>query len=83
VSAPRPASVSHLLAADEALMPGRWGAHITVCGLEVRAQSATVVEHECYPSCDCAVRYCSECVREAARWNAESGQADLPSGAVR
>jgi hypothetical protein len=83
VSAPRPAGVSHLLAADEALRPGHWGTHIPVCGLEVRAPSAIAVEHECYPSCDCAVRYCSECVREAARWNAGSGQADRASGAAR
>ncbi|MDQ3602080.1 MAG: hypothetical protein M3408_12730 [Actinomycetota bacterium] len=54
-----------------------------MCGLEVRAPSAIAVEHECYPGCDCAVRYCSECVREAARWNAGSGQADRASGAAR
>lgn len=73
MSAPRPVSVFHLLVADEALRPGRWGVHLAVCGLEVRSPNATVVEHECGLSCDC-VRYCPECVREAARWNAEAGQ---------
>ncbi len=65
MNAPRPARVSHLLAADDALIPGHWGTHTTMCGLEIHTPSATTAEHECYPTCDC-LRYCSECVREAA-----------------
>lgn len=72
MSAPRHRRVSHLLTADDALIPGRWGAHITVCGTEIRGPSAPAVEYDCCPSCDCdVVRYCPECVREAARWSAE------------
>lgn len=69
---PLPAGVSHLLAADDALIPGRWGVHTTLCGQPIRSPNATAVEHECTDtSCDC-VRYCPDCAREAARWSAES-----------
>ncbi|MGH3887922.1 MAG: hypothetical protein ACRDSZ_15400 [Pseudonocardiaceae bacterium] len=61
-----PAGVSHLLAADDALIPGRWGAHITLCGLQVRRPGANVAEAEDNP-----VRYCPACVAEAGRWVAE------------
>ncbi len=65
----RPAGVSHLLAADDVLSPGRWGAHIAVCGAELRSPSATAVlqdeDSEWSPE---NVRYCAECVREAHRW---------------
>ncbi|MGH3838953.1 MAG: hypothetical protein ACRDSF_25145 [Pseudonocardiaceae bacterium] len=56
-----PAGVSHLLAADDALIPGRWGAHVTLCGLQVRASGAAA-EDECFPD-----RYCPECAVEAGR----------------
>lgn len=68
----RPAGVSHLLAADDALSPGRWGAHITLCGAELRSPSATAMAHdedsEWSPE---GVRCCPECVREAQRWVSE------------
>lgn len=83
VSAPLPAGVSHLLAADDALQPGRWGSHVAVCGPEVRGPNATGTEHTCDPSCDCNVRYCLECVLEAVRWVAEAGQTDRASGNAR
>ncbi len=71
MSAPLPEGVSHLLAADDALIPGRWGVHMTLCGQQVRAPSATAAEDpsataaedDCYPS----FRYCSECVAQAAQ----------------
>ncbi|MGH3777293.1 MAG: hypothetical protein ACRDRR_16455 [Pseudonocardiaceae bacterium] len=63
--APLPAGVSHLLAADDALIPGRWGEHITLCGLQVRRPGANAAEEEC------EVRYCPACVAEASRWSAE------------
>ena len=71
MSAPLAAGVSHLLAANDALMPGRWSSHITLCGEEIRTPSAIVDEHECELGCGC-VRYCPECVREAARFSAEA-----------
>jgi hypothetical protein len=71
--APLSAGVSHLLAADDALMPGRWGAHITLCGREVRGPNGNPAEHEwgCDPRFDCS-RYCPECVAEACRFSAAS-----------
>lgn len=59
--------VSHLLVADDALMPGRWGVHITLCGEQVRTPSAAAEEDDCYPN----FRYCSECAAQAARWQAD------------
>jgi len=65
----RSAGVSHLLAADEALSPGRWSTHITLCGAELSRPSTTAVardeDSEWSPE---DVRYCPECVREAHRW---------------
>lgn len=75
--APLPAGVSHLLAANDALIPGRWGAHSTLCGVEVRRPDATAAEHDCDLGCDC-VRYCTECVREAVRFSADSDRASDP-----
>ncbi len=62
-----PAGMSHLLAADDALIPGRWGAHITLCGLAVRRPGVNATEDD-YPD-----RYCPACVAEAGRWVAEPG----------
>jgi hypothetical protein len=74
---PLPAGVSHLLAANDALIPGRFGAHATLCGLEIRRPNATIrEEHECQMSCDC-VRFCPECAKEAARWSADAGDRAL------
>ncbi len=67
-----PVGVSHLLVADDALIPGRWGVHITVCGQEIRRPSA---EHD-----DTDPKFCPECVREAARYSAEAE--DRASGAA-
>ncbi len=75
MSAPLPEGVSHLLVADDVLIPGRWGVHITLCGQQVRAPSAAAAEDPSataaeddryYPS----LRYCSECAAQAARWQA-------------
>jgi hypothetical protein len=76
VDAPLPAGVSHLLVANDALIPGRWGVHVALCGARRRAPEPTALEHECADaSCDC-VHYCPDCVQEAARWSAEPvGQA--------
>lgn len=64
-----PARVSHLLAADDVLSPGRWGAHIAVCGAELRFPSATAVpQDEDSKWSPENVRYCPECVQEAHRW---------------
>lgn len=66
-----PAGVSHLLVADDALIPGRFGVHITLCGKQMRRPNVTADEHECADlSCDC-VHYCPACVREATRLSAE------------
>ncbi|MGH3777653.1 MAG: hypothetical protein ACRDRR_18310 [Pseudonocardiaceae bacterium] len=59
-----PAGVSHLLAADDALIPGRFGVHITLCGLQVRRPGVNAGE-------DGPDRYCPACVAEAGRWVAE------------
>lgn len=69
-----PASVSHLLVADDALAQGRrTGTYIAVCGTLVRASSrpsaCCSLECECDCECDCSL-YCPECVREAGRWSA-------------
>lgn len=71
--------VSHLLAADDALIPGRWGVHITLCGQQVRGPN---VEHD-DPLDLPDFRYCPQCVAEAARWNAEAGRADHASADAR
>lgn len=68
----RPARVTHLLAADDVLSPGRWGAYITVCGAQVRPPSATAAADEYDPSC---VRYCQDCVHEACRGTEETAPA--------
>jgi NAD-dependent dihydropyrimidine dehydrogenase PreA subunit len=70
-AAPLPAGISHLLAANDALIPDRWGVHITLCGEEVRRPGPAAEEHECHLCCDC-VRYCPGCVREARRLSAEA-----------
>lgn len=74
-----PSGVSHLLVADDVLIPGRWGSHITLCGQEVRRPN---VEHDDpldWPCC----RYCPECVREASRWSAESVEQAARAADVR
>lgn len=76
VSAPLPAGVSHLLIADDALIPGRWGAHVTLCGEQVRRPNAG---HDDPWECP-GYRCCPECVGEAARWSARAGQT---AGGVR
>ncbi|MGH3889665.1 MAG: hypothetical protein ACRDSZ_24395 [Pseudonocardiaceae bacterium] len=77
----RPVGVSHLLAADDALSPGRWGAHITLCGVELRPPSVTAVaqdeDSEWSPE---GVRYCPECVQEAHRWVSEASPAGEEGG---
>ncbi|MGH3775765.1 MAG: hypothetical protein ACRDRR_08510 [Pseudonocardiaceae bacterium] len=65
------AGVSHLLAADDALTPGRWGAHITLCGQQVRGPGAGAADHD--------FRYCPACVAEAGRWVAGEPQAQGPT----
>ncbi|MGH3566677.1 MAG: hypothetical protein ACRDRH_11720 [Pseudonocardia sp.] len=63
-----PAGVSHLLVADEALCPGRWGSsHVTVCGEEIPTPGATAAD----PTVD-DPKYCPQCVRAAVRWSARS-----------
>jgi uncharacterized protein (DUF934 family) len=42
VSALLPEGVSHLLIADDALIPSRWGAHVTLCGEEAAVSCSTV-----------------------------------------
>ncbi|MGH3694850.1 MAG: hypothetical protein ACRDRX_12835 [Pseudonocardiaceae bacterium] len=77
----RPVGVSHLLAADDALSPGRWGAHITLCGAELRPPSATAMaqdeDSEWSPE---GVRYCPECVQEARRWVSDASPAGAEGG---
>ena len=77
----RSAGVSHLLAADDVLSPGRWGAYIAVCGAELRSPSAiALLEDEDSEGSPENVRYCPECVREAYRWvAAASATAVVPS----
>lgn len=41
-----PVMFSHLLHADDALAPGRWGDHVTLCGLELQGPSVTTVDGE-------------------------------------
>ncbi len=81
---PLPAGVSHLLAADDALMPGRWGAHTTLCGREVRRPNATAAEHDDDDDHDHlrfdSFHYCPECVAEACRFSADVGD---PASAIR
>jgi hypothetical protein len=76
------AGVSHLLAADDALLPGRWGAHIALCGQEIRGPSGHADEDDCCPEFDCdeVGHYCAACVREAVRFSAEAD--DRVSGVV-
>lgn len=75
MTAPLPAGVSHLLAANDALIPGRCGAHPTLCGQQVRRPN---VEHDDFLDYLCFY-YCPECVREATRWSAETVQPDHAS----
>jgi hypothetical protein len=79
MSASLPDGVFHLLAADDTVHQ-TYGTYVTVCGEDVPVSDLP-------PSCYSeegreAARdpqYCLECVPEAARWNAESGQARPPT----
>lgn len=78
----RPAWVSHLLAADDVLIPGRWGVYITLCGAELRSPGAAAMaqdeDSECSPE---DVRHCPECAQEAHRWASEvspAGEGEEP-----
>jgi hypothetical protein len=75
VSAPLPEGVFHLLTADSTVRQS-YGTYITVCGEVVPGSG---LPPSCYDEDDCDVvrnpAYCPECVREAARWNADPGQA--------
>ncbi len=62
--------VVHLLAAGDALSPGR---HITLCGAKVRPSIA--MEDKGGGLSPAEVRYCPDCVREACRWNDETAPA--------
>jgi hypothetical protein len=76
-----PEGVFHLLIVDDTIRQ-TYGTYITVCGEEVPASS---LPPSCYDEDDCDFArnpaYCSECVREAARWNAEPSQARSASAA--
>jgi hypothetical protein len=72
VSAPLPVSAVHLLVADDSLAGGIGGTDVALCGALVPASS--LPPSCCPPECDCAL-YCPECVRVAACWHAEAGQA--------
>ena len=71
VSAALPEGVFHLLTADDDIASTYRG-YVAVCGEVVVASGLP-------PSCCLEVgpgpdpRYCSGCVREAVRWNAEAG----------
>lgn len=84
MSAPLPEGVFHLLTADDdvacSYVAFLYGGFVAVCG-EVMTRSG--LPPSCYPpgeSTSRDPRYCPECVRTAARWNAEAG--DRASGAV-
>lgn len=68
----REAAVSHLLSTDELLYPSWGGIRITLCGEDVRVGDAGVIPGEHCPGCDCAPRFCPECVREACQWSADA-----------
>lgn len=67
----RTAGFSHLLAADDALAPGRWGVHVTLCGQQVRGPNPGATED--------GDRYCPECVSEAVRWSASAYETEAHS----
>lgn len=67
-----PGGISHLLVADEALIVGRWGSYIAVCGAEVRPAGVTAAETADDPERADDPEYCLECVRAAVRWSTRS-----------
>jgi len=80
VSEPLPEGVFHLLTADNMVRHPFYGTYITVCGEDVPASDLPPL---CYDDDDGDIvrnpAYCPECVREAARWNAEPGQTRPPT----
>ncbi|MBV9013637.1 MAG: hypothetical protein JO272_16625 [Pseudonocardiales bacterium] len=74
MSEPLPDGVFHLLTADN-LVRQNHGIHITVCGEDIPTSD---LPPSCYDensdNFDHNPAYCPECVREAARWNAEPEQ---------
>ncbi|HEY6422639.1 MAG TPA: hypothetical protein VIY28_05185 [Pseudonocardiaceae bacterium] len=63
-----PEGVSHLLTADDALTPGRWGPHVTLCGVDIRGPNATGADDWTYGTA---------CVVEAARLRARAAQVSV------
>lgn len=73
VSAPLPEGVFHLLAADDNLA-SPFGGLVTVCGEVVNKWG---LPSSCYSpglELNSDPRYCPECVHEALRWSAETGE---------
>ncbi len=69
-SAPLPEGAVHLVEVDDALgKQYRCRTYLTVCGRLLPVSSLPAAS--CPPECTSKHPYCPECVREAARFNAE------------